>query len=112
MTLFKIYKDKSGQFRFFFKLKDNVALISEPYSSMYLCLQKLHFFKRNASNDSYYIRQTASCGSPFFTFQKGFNGERLGTSESFVTIKAMEDSIVLMRSSAKSTIIDDSVYAV
>lgn len=112
MTLFKIYKDKSGKYRFFFKLKDSVTLISEPYVSMLLCLQKIHFFKRNANNDAYYIRQIANCGSPFFTFQKGFQGECLGTSESFITIKAMEDSIALIRASAKSSVIDDSVYAV
>ena len=78
---------------------------------MVVCLQNIHFFKKHAFNDCYFVRQKASCGSPYFTFEKLSNSELIGTSESFLTFGAMERTITSIKANAKAAQIDNLVYA-
>ncbi|WP_298238616.1 DUF1508 domain-containing protein [uncultured Algibacter sp.] len=113
MTQFKIFRDKLGRYRFLFKPNSElITLTSEPYNSISLCLQNIRFFKKHAFNDSYFVRQKASCGSHYFTFEKLSNSELIATSESFLTFNAMENMITFVKTSAKATKIDDFVYAI
>ncbi|GAA4269234.1 YegP family protein [Hyunsoonleella aestuarii] len=112
MAQFKIYKDKSGRYRFLFKPNNHlIILTSEPYHSIIICLKKLHYFKKHAFNDHYFVRQKANCGSPYFTFEKLSDRELLATSETFLTFGAMEKALNLIKKNAKGATIDNSVYA-
>ncbi|WP_282134550.1 YegP family protein [Seonamhaeicola maritimus] len=112
MARFKIYKDKSGYYRFLFKPNNQlITLTSEPYTSMMGCLKKLHFFKKHAFNDRYFVRQKAECGSPYFTFETLSDGELLATSETYLTFASMENALNMVKKTAKRAIIDDLVYA-
>ena len=113
MAQFKIFRDKLGRYRFLFKPNSHlITLTSEPYNSMVICLQNIHYFKKHAFNDCYFVRQKASCGSPYFTFEKLSNSELIGTSESFLTFGAMEKTITSIKANAKTAKIDDLVYAI
>lgn len=113
MAQFKIYKDTLGKYRFFFKVSNNLlVLISEPYPSMFLCLERIHLFKNHSQTNKHYKRHIASCGSPYFIFQIESNGEIIGSSESFLNTSTMEKVIDLAKAKATLAKIEDVIYSI
>ena len=70
MALFKIFKDKTGRFRFLLKSnKNQIIFTSKGYSSRLICFSQIQLIKRYALKDEKYERHISQSDSPYFTFK-------------------------------------------
>ena len=111
MALFKIFKDKTGQYRFLLKSnKYQIIFTSKGYSSRVICFSQIQLIKRYALKDEIYERQITHSNSPYFTF-KVFKNEVIGISENFLNQRTMEKIIALIKTNALKAEIDKTTYS-
>jgi len=110
MALFKIFKDKTGKYKFFLKSNNNqVIFTSKGYSSKLICFNHIHLIKKFSSKDDKYERHISNNNS-YFTF-KIFKNEVIGVSEIFMNTMLMENIITLIKINAKIADIDKVTYS-
>ena len=111
MALFKIFKDKTGRFRFLLKSnKNQIIFTSKGYSSRLICFSQIQLIKRYALRDEKYERHISQSDSPYFTF-KVFKNEVVGVSEKFLNKGTMENIITLIKTNAIKAEIDKMTYS-
>ncbi len=90
---FEIKAGKTGKFRFNLKASNGqIILTSEAYESRSAAVKGITSVKKNAGNDKRFERKTAKDGSPYFVM-KAANGEPIGKSEMYKTVKSMENGV-------------------
>ena len=90
---FEIKTGKTGKYRFNLKASNGqVILTSEAYESRSAANRGIASVQKNAGNAKRFERKTAKDGSPYFVM-KAANGEPIGKSEMYKTVKAMENGI-------------------
>ena len=111
MATFKIFTDKIGKIRFLLKSERNqVIFVSHGFSSKSSCLKTIKLFKKEASHKFKFERLKAIFGCRYFNL-KSYNGEIVGTSENYLSILIMEDSIRSVKSNAVEASIDPLLYS-
>ncbi len=111
MALFKIFKDKTGKYKFFLKSNNNqIIFTSKSYSSRLICFNQIRLIKRFALKDEKYERHISHSDSPYFTI-KVFKNEVVGVSEKFMSNGVMENIIALIKTNAKKAGIDSMTYS-
>lgn len=111
MALFKVFKDKTGKYKFFLKSNNNqIIFTSKSYSSRLICFNQIQLIKRLALKDEKYERHISNSNSPYFTF-KGLKNEVVGISETFMSNGVMENIIALIKTNAKQADIDNVTYS-
>jgi uncharacterized protein YegP (UPF0339 family) len=90
---FEVKTGKTGKVRFNLKASNGqVILTSEAYDAMAAAKKGITSVKKNSTNDKRFERKTAKDGSPYFVL-KAMNGEVIGKSEMYKTVKSMENGI-------------------
>jgi uncharacterized protein YegP (UPF0339 family) len=90
---FEVKTGKTGKVRFNLKASNGqVILTSEAYDSLSAAKKGITSVKKNAVNDKRFERKTAKDGSPYFVL-KAANGEAIGKSEMYKTVKSMENGV-------------------
>ncbi len=90
---FEIKAGKTGKFRFNLKASNGqIILTSEAYESRSAATKGITSVKKNAANDKRFERKTAKDGSAYFVM-KAANGEPIGKSEMYTTVRSMENGI-------------------
>jgi uncharacterized protein YegP (UPF0339 family) len=105
---FQLFKDSKGEFRFRLTAKNGEIILrsSESYSSKQGCQRGIASVKVNAPYDSRYQRATASNGQYYFTLNAS-NGETLGISEMYTTIRARNNGIEAVKRDAPNAPTED-----
>jgi uncharacterized protein len=104
---FEIKTGKTGKVRFNLKASNGqVVLTSEAYESVSSAKKGITSVKKNAGNDKRFERKTAKDGSAYFVM-KAANGEPLGKSEMYKTVKSMENGIASVGKNAPDAPIAD-----
>jgi len=110
MALFKIFKDKTGKYKFFLKSNNNqIIFTSKGYSSKLICFNHILLIKKFSLRDDKYERHISD-NNPYFTF-KIFKNEVVGVSEYFMNQKRMENFITLIKNIAYKADIDRITYS-
>ncbi|MFL9832710.1 YegP family protein [Chryseobacterium terrae] len=107
MGKFIISKRKNDDYQFNLKATNGqVILTSQGYSSKAACENGIESVKTNAPDDTKYERKTASDGSPYFVLKAG-NGQIIGNSEMYSSVKSMENGIESVKSNAPDASVED-----
>lgn len=90
---FELKAGKNGKFHFNLKASNGqIILSSESYSDRKAAEKGIESVRKNAANSGRFERKTAKDGSPYFVL-KASNGEPIGKSEMYKTVKSMENGI-------------------
>ncbi len=90
---FEIKTGKTGKVRFNLKASNGqIILTSEAYESRNSAVKGITSVKKNAANDKRFERKTGKDGSAYFVM-KASNGEPIGKSEMYTTVRSMENGI-------------------
>jgi len=104
---FEIYKDKAGEYRFRLKAGNGeIILASEGYKKKSACTNGVASVKKNALDDSRYVRKTGSTGKQHFNLRAG-NHQVIGTSESYSSETARDNGIQSVKSNAPGASVVD-----
>lgn len=108
---FEIKAGKTGKFRFNLKASNGqIILTSEAYDSRAAAVKGITSVKKNAGNDKRFERKTAKDGSPYFVM-KAANGEPIGKSEMYKTVKSMENGVASVAKHAPDAPVADAAAA-
>lgn len=108
---FEIKAGKTGKFRFNLKASNGqIILTSEAYDSRAAAVKGITSVKKNAGNDKRFERKTAKDGSPYFVM-KAANGEPIGKSEMYKTVKSMENGVASVGKHAPDAPVADAAAA-
>ena len=104
---FEIKKGTTGKFRFNLKASNGqIILSSEAYDTRAAAMKGIESVRKNSTNDKRFERKTAKNGEAFFVL-KAANGEPIGKSETYKTIRSMENGIAsVTKNAANSTVAD------
>ncbi len=105
---FELYKDKAGEFRFRLKASNGqIILVSEGYTAKPGCNNGIDSVKKNAPDDARYERKQTQSGKFMFNL-KAANSQVIGTSESFESASARDNSIESIKKDAPDASVDDT----
>lgn len=105
---FEITTGKNGKFRFNLKASNGqIILTSEAYDSRKGAEGGIASVKKNAANNARFERKTAKDGSAYFVL-KASNGEPIGKSEMYKTVKSMENGIASVGKNAPDAPVVDA----
>lgn len=105
---FEIATGKNGKFRFNLKASNGqIILTSEAYDSRKGAEGGIASVKKNAANNARFERKTAKDGSAYFVL-KASNGEPIGKSEMYKTVKSMENGIASVGKNAPDAPVVDA----
>lgn len=108
---FEIKTGKNGKVHFNLKASNGqVILSSEMYDSRKGAEGGIASVRRNATNDARFERKTAKDGSSYFVL-KAANGEPIGKSEMYKSVKSMENGIASVGKNAPDAPIVDAKAA-
>ncbi len=108
-SVFKVFTDKAGEFRFNLHSKGNHEIIlrsSEGYTTKQNCLKGIKSVKNNAANDDRYSRDIAQNNQHYFVLSAR-NGEKIGISEMYTTVAARNGGIEAVKRDAPNAAIKD-----
>jgi uncharacterized protein YegP (UPF0339 family) len=104
---FELYKDKGGEFRFHLKTSNGQNILaSEGYKQKSSATNGIESVRKNASNDALYERKDTKSGKFMFNL-KATNGQVIGTSGSYETVRAREDGIDSVKKNAPDASVVD-----
>ncbi|WP_411767247.1 hypothetical protein [Winogradskyella sp. A3E31] len=112
MALFKIFKDKSGQFRVFIKLNNRIEFISISRTSRHACLELIKRIKNASKFEKAYIQNSSDCGSVYFSLKDIKKEVFLGDSISYVNNEILKDKIATMQKFVIKAKIDLEEYSI
>ena len=106
---FEIVKARNGKFRFNLKaVNKQVILTSELYVAKAGALKAIESVRRNATEPARFLTKTAKDGSPYFVLLAR-NGQVVGTSEMYKTVRAMGHGIASVRANApRAKVVDET----
>ena len=105
---FEILAGKNGKFRFNLKASNGqIILSSESYDSHKGAEGGIASVKKNAAKSARFERKTAKDGSAFFVL-KATNGEPIGKSEMYKSVKSMENGIASVGKNAATAAMVDA----
>ena len=94
---FELNSAAGSQFMFNLKAANHrVILTSERYTTKAAATAGIDSVKKNAPDDSRYMRKTAKSNSAFFVLT-ATNGQTIGTSEVYSSASAMENGITSVK---------------
>lgn len=97
---FELKPAAGSQFMFNLKAGNHeVILTSERYTTKAGAEAGIESVKKNAASDERYHRKTAKDNSPYFVLVAA-NGETIGKSEMYSSVKAMEGGIASVKANA------------
>lgn len=106
---FEIKTGKNGKVHFNLKASNGqIILTSESYSDRKAAEKGIASVRKNAVNDKRFERKTAKDGSPYFVL-KASNGDPIGKSEMYKTVKSMESGIISVSKNSPEAVIVDAV---
>jgi uncharacterized protein YegP (UPF0339 family) len=98
---------KTGKYRFNLKSGNHqVILSSETYDTKAAAQNGIESVRKNAADDSSFVRKTAKDGSPYFVI-KAKNGETIGKSEMYTSASGMENGIKSVATNAPTATVVD-----
>ncbi len=104
---FTKFKDSASQYRFHLKAENGeIILHSEGYTSSSGCNTGIASVKINSQLDTMYTRFTAINGQFYFVL-KGANGEKIGTSELYLSAAGRDNGIASVKRVAPNAPTDD-----
>ncbi len=99
MSIFELYTDKAGEFRFRLKAGNGQTILaSEGYGQKASALNGIESVKKNAPDDARYVRKQTASGWSFNL--KAANGQVIGTSEVYGSESARENGIESVKKNA------------
>ena len=104
---FTISKGKNG--KFFFNLKSGngeIVLASQGYKSRSGCKNGIESVRKNSQIDARFERRETRAGKARFNL-KASNGQVIGTSESYESIKSRENGVASVGKNAPDAKVDD-----
>lgn len=105
---FEIKTAKTGKVHFNLKASNGqIILTSEKYETRKAAEKGIESVRKNAVNDKRFERKTAKDGSPYFVL-KASNGEPIGKSEMYKTVKSMENGIASVSKNAPDSPVTDA----
>lgn len=108
---FEIYKDKAGEFRFRLKAGNGqIILASEGYKAKTSCKNGIESVRKNSQHDARFERTETKTGKARFNL-KATNGQVIGTSESYESVKARDNGIASVAKNAPDAKVDDQTVA-
>ena len=108
---FELYKDKAGEFRFRLKAGNGqVILASEGYKQKSSAMNGIESVRKNSQDDSRFERTETKGGKPRFNLKAG-NGQVIGTSETYESVKARDNGIASVAKNAPDAKVDDQTAA-
>lgn len=100
MVKFEIYKDKREEFRFRLKAGNGkTILVSEGYKTKTNCINGIESVRINSQCDSNFETLESKNGYVYFNL-KAVNGQVIGTSEMYSSIRGMKNGIALVKKNA------------
>ena len=97
---YELSKTRNGQFVFNLKAANGqVILTSQTHASKDQALNCLESVRANGSMDNLFDRKTSTSGQPYFSLLAQ-DGEKLGRSETYSSIAAMEKGIASVKRNA------------
>ncbi|MCC1483057.1 hypothetical protein [Winogradskyella immobilis] len=112
MALFKIYQEKSGDFRILLKLNSQIEFISSRQKSKYDCYYLIKIIRKISELASSYIKKTSDCGSIYFKLvDKSYNKE-LGESMLYINDNMLNSKIEIMKLETACAKLDSKMYSV
>ena len=97
---FVIGKRSNGEFQFNLKAGNGqVILASQGYADKAGCSNGIESVKKNAPDDTRYVRKTSSNGKWFFNLLAG-NGQVIGTSEMYESEASRDNGIASVMTNA------------
>ena len=108
---FELRISASGQFSFVLKAGNGqVILVSEMYKSRASAQNGIASVQRNAVDDARFQRKTSKKGKPFFVLL-ATNGQVIGQSEEYSSLKALENGIASVKKHCIEALIEDKTKA-
>lgn len=105
MGKFIITKRRNGDYQFNLKAVNGaVILTSEGYKAKSSCEKGIESTRKNSADDSKFEKKTSSDGKWYFTLKAG-NGEILGLSEMYESVRGMEIGMQSVKTNAPTAII-------
>ncbi len=105
---FEIKTGKNGKFHFNLKAANSqVILTSEKYETRKACEGGIASVRKNSANVGRFERKTAKDGSSYFLL-KAANGEPVGKSEMYKTLRGMVNGIASVMKNAPDAIVADA----
>ncbi|WP_456378527.1 YegP family protein [Lutibacter sp.] len=100
MVKFEIYKDKREEFRFRLKAGNGkTILVSEGYKTKSSCINGIESVKINSQDNLNFEKLESKNGLTYFNL-KAANGQVIGTSEMYSSIRGMNNGIALVKKNA------------
>ena len=104
---FELYKDRKGDFRFKLKASNGqIILASEGYKRRVSAMNGIASVQKNARQDARFERKDTKAGKYRFNL-KAINGQVIGTSESYNTVKSRENGVASVGKNAPRAAIVD-----
>jgi len=104
---FELYKDRKGDFRFRLKASNGqIILASEGYKRRVSAMNGIASVQKNARQDARFERKNTKAGKHRFSL-KAINGQVIGTSESYNTVKSRENGVASVGKNAPRAAIVD-----
>ncbi len=98
-SLFEIYNDKSGEYRFRIKSVNNqIILSSEGYTSKQNAENAIASVQRNSKNPENFVRKLSKDGRHYFVIKAG-NGKIIGKSPRYKSKTGLEGVIKVLENS-------------
>lgn len=112
MALFKIYQEKSGEFRVLLKLNMQIEFISNTQSSKYACYKLINRIRKISESSTSYIRKKSNCGSVYFKLIGSSIHEELGESMLYINNTILDSKIAAMKEKTLKAKLDCEMYSV
>ena len=104
---YKLLKTDKGEFYFNLTSNNNQKILaSERYKTKNGAMSGIESVKKNAADDSRYVKLTSSDGKFYFRLKAG-NNETIGTSEMYNTEQACDKGIEAVKSVGPTASVND-----
>lgn len=105
---FEVYTDKAGEFRFRLKAGNGqIILASEGYKKKASAMNGIESVRKNAQEDKRFERTETKAGKARFNL-KASNGQVIGTSETYESVKARDNGIASVAKNAPDAKVVDT----
>lgn len=112
MALFKIYQQKSGDYRVLLKLNNQIEFISKSQDSKYACYKLIKRIRKTSESKKSYARHKSDCGSVYFTLTDLTMRNSLGESMLYTNDTILDSKIAMMKEKALNTKLYSEMYTV
>lgn len=86
MGLFKIYKDRLGEYRVFLKVNNRIEFISISHKRRVDCFNTINLIRKSSYTEKAFQIEIKPCGSYLFKLSNILTSENVGESETYVNL--------------------------